>query len=309
LGEITKGHHAKRLVYYIRKIKPVFKKHPNAVFYCYGLDTALVAYLFRRNFVYEESDLEYLYFKSSFMRNLMQKLDLFIQKKSKATVLTSQGFVDYLYKNKPKNIFVFPNKLPSSYETISRPQIPQTIDMDKLKFGFVGLLRYGSTITPFIEEMVSYNKKYEFHFWGDGADAEKACVESLSSKYAQVFYHGPFRNPDDLPSIYSSIDINFVCYETNTINERVAEPNKLYESIFYLKPMIVSPNTYLSNVVRRTGNGFILDCHNKQEIRNYFKSLTEESIKNKINASANVPPCDVMDNIKDITALLQFIKN
>ena len=308
LGEITKGHYAKRLVFYIRKIKPVFKNHPNAVFYCYGLDIAFVAFLFRRNFVYEESDLEYLNFKSPFMRKSIKKLDLLIQKKSKATVLTSQGFVEYLYKSKPKNIFVLPNKLPSSYEHISRPLPPETIDMGRLRFAFVGLLRYESTITPFIEEMVACNKNFEFHFWGDGAESEKAYVNSLCTKYEQVFYHGPFRNPGDLPSIYSSIDVNFVCYETNTINERVAEPNKLYESIYYLKPMIVSPNTYLSNVVQRIGNGFILDCHNKNDINNFLNTLTEDLIQNKILACKKVPSNEVMDSVEDINALLDYIK-
>ncbi len=309
LGEITPGNYFSRLLYYLKKIRPVMKENPHAVYYCYGLDMAFVALLCGRKYVYEESDLVYLSINSSIVRFLMKRLDLYVQKKSIATVFTSQGFVEYLYKKSPRNIFVLPNKLSSVYENIERPTPPDAININKLRFAFVGLLRYKTTITPFVEEMVNFNPNFEFHFWGDTDETDKAFVNALCSKYDNVSYHGPFRNPADLPAIYKSIDINFVCYETDGINQRIAEPNKLYESIYYLKPMIVSPDTYLSRVVTSIGNAFVLDCHNRQEIREFFEGLTVDSVKEKIINSSIVPASDVIDKQEDIDALIDYINN
>ena len=306
LGDITKGHHFKRLFLYIKQLRPVFKRHPNAVFYCYGLDMAFVALVFRQNYVYEESDLEYLPFRP-LLKHFMQRLDLFVQKQSIATVLTSQGFVEYLYKEKPENVFVLPNKLPASYRTITRPEPSVTINMDKLKFAFVGLLRYKNTITPFVEELMAFNPNYEFHFWGDGAEAEKEYVNNLCVKYENVQYHGPFRNPDDLAAIYSSFDINFACYDIQSDNERIAEPNKLYESMFYLKPIMVSPGTFVSKVVERTGNGFVVDCHDDSCIREFLESLSKQVLIEKIKLIAGISRNDVIDCEKDIEILINHI--
>lgn len=307
LGDITSGNHVKRLVYYIRKIKPVFRKHPNAVFYCYGLDIAFVAYLFGRKYVYEESDLIYLPYKP-LLRKIIQKLDLFVQRHSVATVLTSQGFLEYLYDVKPENVFVFPNKLPSVYESISRPQPVNSFNMIKLRFAFVGLLRYETTVTPFIDELMKFNSNYEFHFWGDGDDKGKAYVNKLCEKYENVQYHGPFRNPDDLPQIYSKFDINFVCYEIISDNERTAEPNKLYESLFYLKPMMVTPGTYLSRVVKRIGNGFVVNCHDKKNICTFLESLSQQKLMEKVQSCSNIPSNEIIDNKNDVEELIDYVK-
>ena len=308
LGEITKGHHFKRLFYYIRKLRPVFKCHSKAVFYCYGLDMAFVALLFHRKYVYEESDLEYLPFKS-FIKRFIQRLDLYVQKHSIATVLTSQGFVEYLYENKPENVFVLPNKLPSSYKSVKRPSPISTINMDKLRFAFVGLLRYKNTITPFIEEMMKYNSNYEFIFWGDGGESEKTYVNDLCVRYENVSYHGPFRNPDDLPSIYSKFDIVFACYDNQGENERIAEPNKLYESMFFLKPIMVSPGTYVSRVVEKIGNGFVVDCYAKTSIRQFLESLSQQVLIEKVKLISSISESNILDCDKDIKTLVSYIND
>ena len=52
-------------------------------------------------------------------------------------------------------------------------------------------------------------------------------------KFPNVKLHGKFKNPSDLSVIYNKIDLNVICYDTTSINVRIAEPNKLYESIFF----------------------------------------------------------------------------
>lgn len=308
LGDLKPGSYFKRLLLYIKKLRPVFKQFKDSFFYCYGQDMAFVAYLFRKKFVYEESDIMYLEYKSAIIRYLMKKLDLLLQKKSVVTVLTSQGFVEYLYKKKPENVFVLPNLLDSAFLSLQRP-LPKEFNANIIRFAFIGLIRYERNIASFIEAMIEVNPNHEFHIWGDGGEVQKNFVNRLCEHYQQVYYHGPFRNPLDLPQIYSQTDVNFVCYDTNGLNERIAEPNKLYESTYFNTPILVSSNTFLSSVVKRWDNGFILDCSNKDNIKIFLEELTNEELKNKSLNCNRIPKEKIIDNGYSVKMIIDYIIN
>ncbi len=308
LGELAPGSYFKRLLLYIKKLRPVFKQHKDAVFYCYGQDMAFVAMLFGKRYVYEESDIMYLEYKSNLMRLFMKKLDLLIQKKAIACVFTSQGFVDYLYKKQPLKVFVLPNKLDGYFEDKVRPQ-QKRFDTSALKFSFIGLLRYERMMKAFIKVMVERSPNHEFNIWGDGGDVHKALVQELTKTYPQVHYHGPFRNPIDLESIYNQTDINFVCYDTTGGNERIAEPNKLYESTFFNTPIMVSPNTYLAKVVQQKGTGFVVDCDSEENISNFFNSLTVKSLAEHSKACKSIETTELISSVDEIKKLIRLIED
>jgi len=310
LGNLNPGSYLKRLLLYFRKLRPIFKKHKGNLFYCYGQDMAFVAYCFRQPFIYEESDLMYLEYKNAFVRRILTKVDLFIQRKSKATVLTSQGFVDYLYhKNKPDNVFVIPNKLDSSFLSVHRPTT-KVKDISKLRFAFIGLIRYNQLITTFIEEMVKFNPAFEFHIWGDGSENQREVAKQLCVQYpTQVFFHGPFRNPIDLPNIYNQVDVNFVCYDTKGLNERIAEPNKLYESIFFNTPILVSPNTYLTKVVKQLETGFIVNCYDRSSIAEFFQTVNVDMLNARIEHCKAISNDFIIDDVSSVRHILDFLTN
>ena len=55
----------------------------------------------------------------------------------------------------------------------------------------------------------------------------------------------PFKNPDDMEKIYSENNLNFVVYDNTLDNEKVAMPNKFYESGFFNIPIVCAENTYV----------------------------------------------------------------
>lgn len=308
LGELRPGSYIKRFFHLIRILRPIFKKHKGDLFYCYGQDISFIALLFKQKFVYEESDLIYLGYKESFVGKVMRKVDILLQRKSSATVLTSQGFVEYLYGNgkKPSNVFVIPNKLDAYFSSFNRPA-PKSSDISHLKFAFIGLIRYERYITNFVEEMVAFNPDYEFHIWGDGPAGPRKYVDSLCARFNQVKYHGPFRNPMDLPEIYSRVDINFVCYYLEGLNERIAEPNKLYESVFFNTPMLVTPMTYLSKVVSKWGNGYIVNCQERESIREFLHSLSSDTLEIKKNNCSSIDVASLISDSSDEGRILSAI--
>ena len=66
----------------------------------------------------------------------------------------------------------------------------------------------------------------------------------------------PFQAPDDLPTIYAEIDYNFIVYENQSENFKLALPNKLFESLASRTPIIAAQITALSDKVSDLGAGF-----------------------------------------------------
>lgn len=296
LGDLNPGNYFNRLILYIKKLKGVFKENKGSFYYCYGQDMAFVAMIFRQKYIYEESDLMYLEYKSGLMRIIMKKLDKFIQKHSLVTVLTSQGFVEYLYKKIPDNIILIPNKLDGYFLKKERPAIKE-FDASFYKFAFIGLLRYEDNIFSFIEIMESVSPKSEFHIWGDSSDEIRSKIIEFCKTHSQAYYHGPFRNPVDLEYIYSHIDINFVCYNAKGRNEQIAEPNKLYESAFFNTPIIVSYGTYLSVVVEKLKTGLVLDCSSKQSIVDFFDNTNREQLRRLSKNCSEIESEELIDSL------------
>ncbi|WP_460023724.1 glycosyltransferase [Marinifilum fragile] len=304
LDGLEHGSYLKRLIKYIKTLRPIIKRNKESVFYVFGTDLALVLFLFGRKFIYEESDLMYLNYPKVLIK-IFKVLDRFLQNRSEITFLTSEGFRQYLYDNaSPNNVFILPNKLDPYFLSIDRPEIKLFENVNQLRFAFVGLLRYPEMLSNFIETLMDEKPSWEFHIWGDGPKEMVNFVKKHCDYYKNVYYHGAFRNPIDLNQIYKEFDVNFVCYDTTGVNERIAEPNKLYESIYYHKPIMVSSNTYLSNVVTQKEIGYAIDCKNKEEIRRFLRELDHTSLNRKIEKCASFKEEMLIDNGEKVTSIL-----
>jgi glycosyltransferase involved in cell wall biosynthesis len=113
-------------------------------------------------------------------------------------------------------------------------------------------------------------------------------MNRFGEMYNNVFYHGRFKNPEDLPVIYKNIDLLLCAYDYRIDNVRYAEPNKLYESIYFRKPIIVSSNTFLAKKVSDLGIGYHLDSLDNNAIISFIQNITLESIETKRDACSDI---------------------
>lgn len=262
--------------FHIRKIEKGYKY----LYYYMGLDIAIIGrFVNKKVYIYEEADLTYTDLKNFFLKYMFELFNKIIIKKSLLTVFTSEGFIDYHYKNnkRPKNISLIPNKLDiKNLEYKAEDKIVTNLNI--LKIGFVGFIRYDSIIN-FAKVFASKFPNYEFHFYGvtvPGTD-----ISSLIS-IENIFFHGAFKSPENLPEIYNSIDLLLATYDIKFDNVRCAEPNKLYESIYYQTPIIVSKNTFLAKKVNELGVGYQINAMNNNEIISFVQNLNLNSIEEKI---------------------------
>lgn len=288
----------------VREVKKCLKR--NDLVYIFGIEQAFYYRLLcgKNAFLYEQADLNYTKLSQKLLVLLFRRIDKYLIAKSYKTVLTSQGFVDYLYggKKAPTNIILLENRLNKELKTISVKEHP--INTHAIKFAFIGAIRYPRTILTFARVVAEYFPTHQFHFYGEGLFSSQA--KALCERYPNnLFYHGGFSNPRDLPVIYSNVDLNVVCYDTASMNVRIAEPNKLYESCFFRVPLVVSSSTFLEKKVLNMGVGFSIDCTKESEIISFIESINKTSFDNCLEAMRRIPDEQLFDNTNE---LIQSLK-
>jgi glycosyltransferase involved in cell wall biosynthesis len=276
-----KDNKLKKIICFIKTIKRIKKENSNNdIFYLFGTEMGNFSWILRnRKIVYEEADIRGAYSNNRIFRWIFKQIDKGTIKRSLLTVFTSEGFVDYTFGEgkRPDNILVIPNKLNSCFFNGERKSevIHKPLDVSHIKFGFVGIIRYPNTIVRFAEVIGKFFPQYEFHFFGDpDVPSNIDSVKNMSN----IVLHGPFINPMELPSIYNKIDIVISCYDTKSWNVRVAEPNKLYEAVFFEKPIVVSESTFLEKQVKKYNAGYAIKADDDDSIRNFVNSISIESI-------------------------------
>lgn len=286
----------KKILLFVKTVKQIIKENDkDDVFYCFGFPCGLLMRFWgHRKYIYEKADLEYGNKNGGVVKPLMVA-DKMIIKKSLLSVLTSQGFIDFLFPtSKPSNIFLVPNKLNQFFVNKDNLRLAHPVDEKHIKFGFVGLIRFKNTVIRFAEVIGRHFPQHEFHFYGD-PERQEYITEELKS-YPNVFFHGSFKNPVDLESIYSNVDVNVLCYDDFYVGVRVAEPNKYYESTFFCVPLVVSKNTYTSQRVTQDGTGFVIDAQKDQTIIDFVSHLDNDAIVNAQKNCLSIPSDSLIYN-------------
>jgi len=278
----------------IRKVEQIFHGKDNVFFYYLGLDIAMFATgLVHHPYIYEECDLNHTYIGNPKLRALMEIIDLRIIRKSLQTIFTSEGFFKFHQLKSTDNITLIPNKLPSSLIQIdSLPD--RQVDVSHLSFGFAGDVRY-ENIVSFAKIVVTRFPQHEFHFFGTLQERVKKQASELE-RYPNCHFHGRFRSPDDLPTIYSQIDFTLATYDTRFENVRYAEPNKIYEAVYFRTPIIVSKGTFLQEKCESLGIGCAVDALSESDVVSFIRSLTSSKLSEMYSSVAKIPQSYAIDD-------------
>lgn len=308
VGEIVSSNYLKRLSIYFRGIKRVvslYRKEKNILYYAFGLDLAMFLRLFvkKQQYLYEEADLVQTYHSNIIVTKLLNYIDRKIIFDSAQTILTSEGYLQYHFPNGdyPKNVEIVPNKLNPAILNHSAKK--SKIDITHLRFAFVGGARFDS-INHFVEVFLENFPQHEFHFYGP----VEPRMNRFAENYENVFYHGRFKNPDDLADIYENVDILLCAYDYRYANVRYAEPNKLYEAIYFQRPIIVSKDTYLSDKIEKLNIGYTIDPFDDASIITFVQNLTLETLKTKQGACALISQEDCIMNDTTLFHKLSILK-
>lgn len=274
--------------------------------YYFGLQMAMFGVFLNKNkkYFFEESDMTHLGIKNKLVRIVLEALNKRIIRKSTFTVFTSEGFLHYHFGNnadKQQNVVVMPNKIHPDVMKFPMKDKKAT-EPNKIRFGFVGFIRYQAVYS--MAELISRNfPQHEFHFYGEiqlSSDAEK--FKSLEGRN-NVFFHGFFKNPDKLADVYSNIDVVISTYDISSINVLYAEPNKLYESIYFRTPIIVSKGTFLERQVNKYHTGWSVDAFDETAVCGLVK-IIEKDLKPMTEAMNAIPQSVGVDSNEPLSEII-----
>lgn len=298
LGKMTNGTgYFSRL----KVLKPALRqlackyKDQDIVFYCFGLE---IAFFIRRYsskpYFYEECDLMYTYLKFplSLLVPLFKYWDRQLVKHSLESVFTSEGFIEYLFGEKiPHNVTLIANRLDTSILDFNWNDLPpKRADLKNLNIIFNGslcdkhVLYFARTVAKeFPHIKITFNgtiQKFD--------DEHTAVIEALRES-SNVSFSGKFKNPDDLFKLHENANLLICTYNTMYENVRRAEPNKLYEAIFFRTPIVVSSGTFLAKKIRSLNIGFDVNAADPQAVRDFISNLTPDVLDEKSRACAKLP--------------------
>lgn len=252
IGKIEDGKYLSRFSTLI-KLFFILKKSKIETVYCTSPDQAFISLLAGKKTFFEVGDL----YQIDGRNKIYQILDNFIIPRISGLIITSPFFYSGYYTKFKEplhnKVLVVENKLvPEVNDIIDiyRNNFCNMIDSKRIKLGLIGSLAFVSSLN-LINEFMTDRENIELHIYGAGR-------VDIFKNTPNTFYHGKFKSPEDLSEIYSNIDINVILYDYDNNNVKLALPNKLYESIAFLKPIICAENVALSDYVLENKIGVVV---------------------------------------------------
>lgn len=267
IGSVEDGAYFRRIPVLLQAIRRIRRAEVNAVrkaviTYAFGLDNALIALqaALGHSLVYEVGDIRNPEPDRTPVTRLLWRIERHVVRKAALLVVTSPPFLSDYYAEMLQGFnvpsLVIENRIPENLVPgIRRPAFSPV--RRPLRLGVIGLLRYEATLSPLLEWVGARPAEYELHIHGDGP--LKDLVLRRAEVHSNIRYHGSFRNPEDLASVFGNVDACYCVYDTRDRNVRLALPNKLFEAPFFGVPLIVAEHTALARRVKDLGIGIAVD--------------------------------------------------
>lgn len=71
-------------------------------------------------------------------------------------------------------------------------------------------------------------------------------------------------------------DLLFALYDPSGLSNRYLSPNKLFEAMMYAKPILVSENSTMAEIVRENNYGIVVNCRDVKEIKGAIIKLKND---------------------------------
>lgn len=294
LGRIENRNYAKRITQYLKalpKIRAEMRK--NDIVYALGPDMAALSYIaglgLSKPIVVEVGDTVPIQRKANFIGKLVRKIESLFMKNYRLLVVICPPFLNIYYRKWLKSdieAMIIENKVEPDYikfvtgtkigteQTDSKPT-----KIRPIRIGYFGLIREIWSYNVLKQLTLTYPGKFEIVFAGRIIDPPN--LEQDVKNYSDLKYLGEYKSPDDLESIYDSIDLVWICYPelaADDWNLRWSRPNRFFEACFFKKPIIARAGADYANDVAKFGIGTLINVSEISEVVEHIGRLTELQI-------------------------------
>jgi succinoglycan biosynthesis protein ExoL len=288
---------------YFQRFWPLIRSLPRiragardaAVVYALGFDMSLLSILAltgirkKPRIVYEVHDIRNVLVGDGIVSRLIRLVDRFLVRSSDLLVVTSKAYVTYYYAGRlgleRVRTFLLENKLDPAHTPA--PQADPFPSPLPLRIGYFGSLRCPITWEVLVELARRAHGRAEVYL--RGVPNNLPGFEAQVSQLPGLTYEGPYVNPDDLPTIYKSIDLMWVAGFNAKRSGGWSRTCRFYESCYFGKPMIGQIGTEDGDAVARFGIGLTVDATRVRETVDQILAISKEDIHRWQNRMADLP--------------------
>lgn len=258
---------------YICACRNYIQRHKFDYLHCNDIDGALAGYISGKNirmvFDMHEFYEDYGY-GSKWKAACWRYLTIFMIRHSIAALYTNG-----LYERKPYQFLNTKMYLLKNYPDGNLVRYLPKKTSDKLRIGYHGNLR--SQILEFtaLFEAVKGMEDVVVHIHGGGPDLEE--ILRISTRYENVFIHGPFNGARELTELYANTDIEYAGYRVGSATKEEQEVVKYFECIITGTPIILTESyTKMGREIIRNGYGLTCDTRDCNEIRKAILTFKDD---------------------------------
>jgi glycosyltransferase involved in cell wall biosynthesis len=177
-----------------------------------------------------------------------------VAKSAALVAISSDGFRQWLPSN--REYLLSHNVSLTSIK--SKSPLP-SFDRSRLIVSYIGAVGYYEANVKIINSIAN-NPQIYLRYIGSGISEKDLHAYCLNNKINNVGFIGRYL-PAEKETFYDETDFVLACYGQKRLVERTLIPNRLYESCYLGRPIIVNSGTYMAEVVKKYGIGIVVDLN------------------------------------------------
>jgi succinoglycan biosynthesis protein ExoL len=271
-------------------LKPGLLRAPELL-YCTNVENLAVMMLarylrgLRGKVIYEVADIQPAMVGSGVVGRLLRFVERLCLRHIDLLVVTSPAYLDeFLTKRQLYDgpSFLLENKVYFGPETPKYKPLPDRIPEGPLTVGLFGNIKCERSLK--LIELVARAVREEVSFILRGYPLEdlKSALEQLVSDNPNIKFLGPYSSPDDLPGIYSEVDLCWgFDFRAAGGNSKWCLANRIYEAGLFGVPLLVEAETMGGKYVERLRSGWSLREPLDETLIDFFRKISPAEVRER----------------------------
>lgn len=214
---------------------------------------------------------------------LFSKIDRFLMRFADVVILADDSRIKQIGCNANKNIITINNCPKEEYLSNDFPD--KTKDQNFTIF-FGGIVQEDRGIIDMILAVKDFNNVNLIIMGYTGSPMFEVRLSEMCKDLTNVKLHLFPVQHNEIILNTTKADLLFAIYDTNVPNNKFASPNKLFESMMFSKPILVSDCTSMANIVREENCGIVVSYGDINSIKKAIFLLKDDlNLRRKLGSN------------------------
>ncbi|MBB4955114.1 succinoglycan biosynthesis protein ExoL [Agrobacterium vitis] len=255
--------------------------------------------------VYECLDIHRLMLRKDMIGSTLRTLEGRLSREASLLITSSPAFIEHYFKplsDVDLPVMLLENQvldLDADNLAATLQRLPPTSG-EPWRIGWFGALRCSKSLKLLSEFSRAMNGRVTIEMRGRPARGEFDDFDALVAKEPYITFHGPYRNPEDLASIYAQVHFVWAIdfYEEGQ-NSSWLLPNRLYEGCRHGCIPIALNGTETARYLSKKAIGFEIAEAHATALTSLFETMTQESYQQASTSLSEQDPRSFTLNRKD----------